>query len=77
MAAVLVAGDRRPVQTRRPVGERQEGDHVLAGVANHLHLPHDLQLLPVGHSGDSLSLIHSQLPNIRKMLSQCHGVSPL
>ena len=47
----LIAGDRRAVQAGRSVGEREEEDHVLAGLANHLHLPHDLQLLPLGHSG--------------------------
>ena len=46
-----VTGDRRAVQAGGSVGERQEGDHVLAGLPNHLHLPHDIQLLPIGHSG--------------------------
>ena len=47
----FVTGDRRAVQAGGSVGERQEGDHVLAGLPNHLHLPHDIQLLPIGHSG--------------------------
>ena len=73
------AGDRRAVQAGRSVGERQEGDHVLAGLSNHLHLPHDLQLLPLGHSGRDIQVCLLWLPSSHEnvMLSTVKNTNSL
>jgi hypothetical protein len=52
MNCVLFSGNRCPFQTCRPVGERRQGNHVLAGFANHFHLSDGFQHVSPRHTGN-------------------------